>query len=105
MLPRYWKESAIKYALMAASSMCIVIVLLIFLFLFREAAAFAREPGLSNLAGARWVPVSFQKQQFGLGPLLSGSLLVTALATLFAVPFGVCGAVYIAALEIGRAHV
>jgi phosphate transport system permease protein len=98
MTRRYWKESLIKYALMASSSMCIVIVLVIFLFLLREAAPFLREPGLSSLWGARWVPVSFQKQQFGIGPLVAGSLLVTFLATLFAVPFGVCGAVYIAEL-------
>jgi phosphate transport system permease protein len=48
------------------------------------------------------VPVSFQKQQFGLGPLLCGSLLVTALATLLAIPFSVCGAVYIAELAGSR---
>jgi phosphate transport system permease protein len=83
---------------MAASSLCIVIVLVIFVFLFRESAPFVREPGLSSLAGPRWVPVSFQKQQFGVVPLVVGSLLVTVLATLFAIPFGVCGAVYIAEL-------
>ncbi len=98
MTRRSLKESSIKYVLMASSAMCIVIVLVIFIFLFKEAAPFVQEPGLSHLAGTRWVPVSFQRQQFGLGPLLSGSLLVTLLATLLAIPFGVCGAVYIAEL-------
>lgn len=83
---------------MAASSLCIVLVLVIFLFLFRESAPFVREPGLSRLAGTHWIPVSFQKQQFGIIPLVTGTLLVTLLATLLAVPFGVCGAVYVAEL-------
>jgi phosphate transport system permease protein len=41
------------------------------------------------------MPVSFQKESFGLLPLVAGSLLVTALATLITIPFGICAAVYI----------
>ena len=37
-----------------------------------------------------------QQVSFGLLPLVTGSVLVTALATVIAIPFGVCGAVYIA---------
>lgn len=81
---------------MASSSMSVIVVLLIFLFLFRESALFVREPGLSSLFGSRWVPVSFTKQLFGIGPLVTGSLVVTILATLVALPFGVAGAIYIA---------
>ena len=90
------KEVSIKFLLMAASSMSILIVIFIFLFLFKEAFPFLREPGLSALFGSRWVPVSFQQELFGMGPLVSGSVLVTLIATLLALPFGICGAVYIA---------
>lgn len=83
---------------MASSSTCIIVVAFIFTFLFREAFPFIRGPGLGSLWGARWVPVSFQKVQFGTAPLVTGSLLVTGLATFLAVPFGVCGAIYIAEL-------
>lgn len=76
--------------------MSIIIVVLIFLFLFRESAPFVRDPGLSSLLGTRWVPVSFTKQLFGIGPLVTGSILVTVLATLVALPFGICSAIYIA---------
>jgi len=102
MLPRAWKEAGIKYVLMASSSASIVLVLFIFLFLFKEALPFVRDPGLASLVGTRWVPVSFQHQVFGLGPLIAGSVLVTVLATIIAVPFGVCGAVYIAELAGAR---
>jgi phosphate transport system permease protein len=90
-----WKDKIIKHLLFLAASTSILIVVLIFLFLFKEAAPFARKPGLSELLGLRWVPVSFVKEQFGIIPLLTGSLLVTFLATIIAIPFGLCGAVYI----------
>jgi phosphate transport system permease protein len=91
-----WKEKAVKLLLCGAASTSILIVILIFVFLGKEAAPFAAEPGIGELFSTRWMPVSFQKESFGLGPLVSGSLLVTGLATLIAVPFGVCAAVYIA---------
>lgn len=93
---RYFEDRSVRYVLWGAASTSIVIVTLIFLFLFREAAPFARDPGMGQLVGTRWMPKSFQQPSFGLGPLITGSLLVTVLATLLAVPFGVCGAVYIA---------
>jgi phosphate transport system permease protein len=93
-----WKEKAVRVLFLSAASTSILIVLLIFAFLFREGAPFALEPGISALLGSRWMPVSFQKESFGLLPLVTGSLLVTLLATLIAVPFGVCGAVYISEL-------
>jgi len=53
---------------------------------------------VSDFFSSRWVPVSFIKQHFGLLPLISGSLLVTFMAIVIAVPFGVIGAVYISEL-------
>jgi len=100
MVPRQVKELGIAYVLMAASFACILIVFFIFLFLFREATPFVAKPGLGTLFDERWIPVSFQQQRFGIYPLITGSLLVTFLATALAVPFGVCAAVYIA--EVAR---
>ena len=96
-----WKEKAIKITLLSAGSTSILIVALIFFFLGREAAPFAFDPGLKELLGTRWVPVSFQGESYGILPLVSGSLLVTVLATLIAIPFGVCGAVYISEVSMG----
>lgn len=93
---RDWKERMIARVLLLGASTSILVVLLIFLFLFREAASFVRTPGLAALLDTEWVPTSFQDVSFGLLPLVTGSLLVTLLATAMAVPFGVFGAVYIA---------
>jgi phosphate transport system permease protein len=90
-----WQERLVRLTLMSAASTSILIVILIFVFLGKEAAPFLLKPGAGELLSTRWVPVSFQKQSFGILPLVTGSLLVTALATLITVPFGICAAVYI----------
>lgn len=92
----FWKEKATRLLFAAAAGTVILIVALIFLFLGREAAPFVSEPGLTALFDTRWIPVSFQKVRFGILPLLSGSVLVTLLATVITVPFSVISAVYIA---------
>lgn len=95
-----WQDKAVRIMLTGAASTAVLIVVLIFFFLGREAAPFFKERSLGDLIGTRWVPVSFQKELYGVIPLITGSFLVTALATIVAIPFGVCGAVYIA--EIAR---
>ncbi len=91
-------EAGIRWPLLAATSVSILIVALIFIFLGKEALPFVRHPGLSELWGDRWVPLSFQKEYFGLGPLIVGSLLVTCTSLAIAVPSGLCTAIYLAEL-------
>jgi len=93
-----WKEKAVKIILTATASTSILIVVGIFVFLGKEAGHFAIKPGLQELLGTRWMPVSFQKESFGLLPLMTGSLLVTFLATLLTIPFGIGASVYISEL-------
>ena len=90
-----FKAKLIKYFLQSCGSLSIIIVLLIFLFLFKEAVPFIGSPGIGELFHSVWNPVSFQKEEFGLYPLITGSILVTLLATVIAIPFGIIGAVYI----------
>ncbi len=82
-----------------SASISIIIVMLIFVFLGKEGFPFIKDPGLFQLLGSKWAPVSFIKESYGIYPLLTGSLLITFLATLISLPIGVCGAVYIS--EIG----
>ncbi|OGR02160.1 MAG: phosphate ABC transporter permease subunit PstC [Deltaproteobacteria bacterium RIFOXYD12_FULL_50_9] len=93
-----WKNRAVQTLLIGAASTSVLIVVLIFLFLGKEAAPFALTPGLSALFDSKWIPVSFQRERFGILPLLSGSALVTLLAMLITIPFSVLGAIYIAEL-------
>lgn len=91
-------DRAMAILLRMAASTTILIVVLIFAFLFKEAFPFVRDPGLSALVGTRWIPESFQQSLYGIVPLITGSIVVTALALLVATPVSVCGAVYISEL-------
>ena len=91
----FQKENLIKYLLQGAASTSIFIVLLIVLFLGKEAIPFFSEPGISNLFGTTWKPVSFKEELFGILPLISGTVVVTIVAMFIAVPTGVIGAAYL----------
>lgn len=49
----------------------------------------------SFVFGKQWITHSFWQDWYGFLPLLTGSLLVTAIALLIAVPFGVLSAIYV----------
>lgn len=93
---QYWKARAIRYFFMTCAATSILIVVLVFMFLGKESIPFVAEHGFGELFGEVWRPVSFEDEQFGILPLITGSLLVTLLATILAVPFGVVSAIYIA---------
>ena len=81
----------------------IIVLVLIFVFLFREAIPVLGTTSLKDLlTGGKWYPIS-EPPEFGLLPLISGSLLVTAGALLIAVPVGIACATYIA--EIAKPRV
>lgn len=49
----------------------------------------------SFFLGTEWTTNSFVQDWYGIIPLLTGSLLVSLIALLIAVPFGVAGAIYV----------
>lgn len=49
----------------------------------------------SFMGGKDWITASDQQDWYGLLPLLSGSLLISAIALFFAIPFGVGAAIYV----------
>jgi phosphate transport system permease protein len=71
----------------------IIFVLMIFYFLLREGLPTIGKVSFSNLLSIRWYPI---ENYFGLLPLIGGSLLVTLGAALFAIPIGLCTAIFIA---------
>ncbi|MEN8134673.1 MAG: phosphate ABC transporter permease subunit PstC [Thermodesulfobacteriota bacterium] len=91
-----WKDKAIKLSFLGVASTSILIMLLIFIFLFKEALPFIKHPGLASLLDSKWLPVSFQEERYGLLPLLTGTGLITLLAMAFAVPASVLSSIYIA---------
>jgi phosphate transport system permease protein len=49
----------------------------------------------SFLFGSQWITASFWQDWYGIIPLLVGSIMVSMVALLFAVPLGVSGAIYV----------
>jgi phosphate transport system permease protein len=76
----------------ASGYSAILFVSLIFFFLVREGVPALFEVPLRELFGTRWYPI---EGYFGVLPLLSGSLIVTAGAMAVAVPLGIGTAVFI----------
>jgi phosphate transport system permease protein len=95
MLKEQKKDKIIRILLLSNGLISVVIVLLIFLFLFKEAFPLITSGEFYKLFNNTWSPVSYQNESFGLLPLIAGSFLVTVLASLIAIPFGITGAVYI----------
>ena len=106
MLSRTYREKVIKFAFLAAASVSIVALGLIMYFLVTEAlptftgfeAMGVQISGISFsefIFGEKWKPVS-ENPQWGILPLIMGSVWVTILSSLMAIPLGIMTAIYLA---------
>jgi phosphate transport system permease protein len=93
---RKLKEFIVEKLIFICGLLSIVFVAIIFLFLLKEGLAlFKSISPLSFLFGKNWYPIS-EPAQFGILPLILGSLLVTLGAAIISIPIGVGCAIYIA---------
>ncbi len=89
------KEMAIEGLLLFSALSSIFITLSIVFILFYEALGFFKDISLLEfLTGRQWTPL-FAKPKFGILPLVTGTLLVTGIAVLVALPVGIIVAVYL----------
>jgi phosphate transport system permease protein len=89
------KERAIETILFLSALSSILITLCIVFILFYEAFGFFKEVSVWEfLTGRDWTPL-FAQPKFGILPLITGTLLVTGIAILVALPVGLIVAVYL----------
>ena len=89
-------EFIIEKLVLLSGIASIIFVALIFIFLLKEGLSlFANENVFAFLLGRNWYPIS-DPPQFGILPLILGSLLVTFGAIVIAVPLGLAAAIYVA---------
>ena len=89
-------EDAIRALLFCAALLSILTTLGILFSLLSETVAFFGEVGIWDfVSGTEWAPL-FSDPTFGVLPLVTGTLLVTGLALLVAIPLGLGTAIYLA---------
>jgi phosphate transport system permease protein len=90
------RESLIRRVIFLCGILAVAVMALIFVFLLRDAISLSRHYSLLDfLTGRNWYPIS-QPPVFGALPLILGSLLVTAISVVIALPLGVGTAIYLA---------
>ena len=92
---RYRIERAIEIGLFLCATLSILTTVGIVLVLLVETIGFFREvPVADFLFGTVWTPL-FTTQQFGVLPLVSGTVLVSVIAMAVALPAGLLSAIYL----------
>ena len=100
-----WIEPGIEWLIRICGWSAIVFVLAIFGFVLREALPLIGKLDLWYFfTSANWRPDSVIKPQYGIFALLCGSIAVTALAMIMAVPVGLGAAVYLSEFAPLRAR-
>jgi len=95
--PRSRYEAGIKIALVAASLLSVVTtVCIVGSLLFETVSFFGEVPVTDFLFGTKWSPTFAGEQaSFGVLPLLWGTLYMSLIALLVAVPLGLLAAIYL----------
>lgn len=82
-----------RSAILAVTGTSVLTVMLIFVFIIRQALPFFAGRGLAEpLASTAWYPQAQGHEQFGMLAFIVGSLYVTAASLLIAVPVGILAA-------------
>jgi phosphate transport system permease protein len=101
--PRYG-ERAVETLLLLAALLSVLTTIGIILSLLEGTLAFFSEIGvLEFLTGTEWTPL-FANGSYGVLPILSGTLVITAIALVVAVPLGLGAALYLSEYAGQRAR-
>lgn len=96
-------ERAIEAVIYLCGFSAIIFVFGIFFFVLREGAPFLAKLKIGEfLFSIDWFPTSQTQAKYGVGALIIGTLSVTALAMVIAVPFGLGAAVFVSEFCTGK---
>ncbi len=101
-MTRQTKEIMIKCLFLLFALVSVLVLGLIVFSLFREGLPLFKTVSVKDfLFGLEWYP-TYDPPSFGIFPLVVGSLIVTLIATVIAVPLGVMAAIYISEIAPRR---
>jgi len=96
------KERIVELMISSTGLISVVVLLLIGIFLFKEAFLVFYRMGVTRVIfGLKWYPTS-DPPLFGMLPLIAGTLSVTLLTAVMAIPLGLATSVYIAEIAHPR---
>ena len=98
-------EKAIEWLIRICGVSAIIFVFAIFFFVFREAAPIFANGKFSLwkfLTSTEWYPESMNNVRYGTFALIAGTLSVTGVAMLIAVPFGIGAAIFVSEFCTGK---
>jgi len=97
-------EGIIRIILFTCAAVSILTTFGIIAVLLGETISFFRQvPIFDFLTGTRWTPL-FASKQFGVLPLVNGTLLVAGIALIVAAPLGLLAAIYLSEYASDRAR-
>ncbi|EEI86768.1 phosphate ABC transporter, permease protein PstC [Anaerococcus lactolyticus ATCC 51172] len=90
------REKVGETIFLLSAVMSVFLILLIIYFIFSEGLKFVNEYGLLKfITGKVWKPTA-GNPRFGIYPMIIGSLIVTSLSTIIALPFGLAISIFMA---------
>jgi phosphate transport system permease protein len=99
-MSRWTEEFFIEKGLLLTAISSIIIIALIIIFIFKEGLPAIQTYGFFNfIFGMDWAP---SNGQYGVFPMIIGSLGITALSLLMAVPLGILCAIFLAEVAPNR---
>jgi phosphate transport system permease protein len=101
LIPRKTREGFINVVITAAGYSVIVIIAFIFLFIFREGFYAFREVPAAEFFKMIWQPAA-TVPKYGMVPLATGTLMVTAISMIIAIPLGLGTAIYLSEVAGAR---
>lgn len=97
-------ERAIEIGLLACGALSIVVTLgILFVLAFETWEFFSEVSIVEFFTSTRWAPL-FAEKHFGIWPLVSGTLVTSAIAIAVALPFGLMAAIYLSEYASPRAR-
>lgn len=90
------KEEVFKYFFLVCSILSIFFLLLICLFIFKDSFSFMSKIGVKNfLFNDNWSPAN-KPPSYGILPMMMGSVIITALSSIAAIPISIMVSCYLA---------
>ena len=100
---RYLKERSIQGVLFACAFLAVVVTAVtIWIFISGSGIFFTKVSLGEFLGGTRWAPMDVSTPSYGALPLIAGTLIITGIALLVAVPIGLLSAIYLSELAPER---